>query len=241
MESAQRAVWSTQRLRFLAVLAAMAITMSVATACAGSTVPPVSNAPAKRLVYVALGASDAVGVGAGGAAQSWVADLFQHLPRGSRLIDLGVSGSTLHDALTQQLPVAVDAQPDLVTVWLAVNDFDAKVPLPTYQRDLTTVLDTLHTRTHAHVLVANVPDLTQLPLFAQTDHQQLATQIAAWNTTIAQDVAAHGDVLVDLHSTWRELSSHPEYIGADGFHPSAEGYQQLASLFLASVPKDLLT
>jgi len=32
-----------------------------------------------------------------------------------------------------------------------------------------------------------------------------------------------------------ELTAHPEYIGSDGFHPSAQGYARLASLFWKAI------
>ncbi|CAF4063670.1 unnamed protein product, partial [Adineta steineri] len=37
--------------------------------------------------------------------------------------------------------------------------------------------------------------------------------------------------LVDLHSHWKELGDHPEYVSFDGFHPSSDGYQRLAQVF----------
>jgi lysophospholipase L1-like esterase len=36
---------------------------------------------------------------------------------------------------------------------------------------------------------------------------------------------------VNLYSRWREIAQHPEYLSADGFHPSSEGYQALADVF----------
>jgi lysophospholipase L1-like esterase len=39
-------------------------------------------------------------------------------------------------------------------------------------------------------------------------------------------------MLVDLYSGWAELAAHPDYISADGFHPSSAGYRRLADLVL---------
>ncbi|MCC7107199.1 MAG: hypothetical protein IT307_18860, partial [Chloroflexi bacterium] len=69
------------------------------------------------LVYVAIGASDGVGVGANDPERDgWVPLLHARLPRGSRLVNLAVSGSTAAQAIEQQLPVAQAVHPDLVTV-----------------------------------------------------------------------------------------------------------------------------
>ncbi|HWP28418.1 MAG TPA: SGNH/GDSL hydrolase family protein [Chloroflexota bacterium] len=190
----------------------------------------------RPLVYVALGASDAVGVGANDPArEGWVPILHQRLPPGTRLVNLGISGSLLRDALKQQLPVAIDAQPDLVTVWLAVNDFNARVPLEEYSAALDELLRQLATRTHAHTLVANLPDLTAVPLYRTVPADLLRAEIARWNAAIAASAARHGAVLVDLYSLGPELAARPDLIGQDGFHPSPQGYRRLAEVMWAAI------
>jgi lysophospholipase L1-like esterase len=200
---------------------------------AACAIPGTRPAEPKRLVFVALGASDAVGVGASGPDQSWVADLHRKLPPGSKLVNLGISGEKLHEALDDELPVAVNANPDVVTVWLVVNDINARRPLDQYERDLDTMLGRLETQTHARIVVGNVPDLSAIPAYGGIDHAALADEINRWNAAISRQVNQHGATLVDLHGTWQELSVHPEYVGADGFHPSAEGYSRLADVFYA--------
>lgn len=186
-------------------------------------------------MYVAIGASDAVGVGAGGPAESWVADLAPKLPAGSRLVNLGISGEKLQGALVDELPVAVDAQPDLVTIWLAVNDINARVDPAQYEQNLDTLLTTLQQQTHARIAVGNVPDLSLLPAYGGIDPTTVKTEVDRWNGIIARQATQHGATLIDLHASWRDLAAHPEYVGIDGFHPSAEGYQQLADLFFRAM------
>src|SRR3954453_24025772 len=93
-----------------------------------------SPARARRpLTYVAMGASDAVGVGATNPeTDGWVPRLGAELGPNTRVVNLAVSGSTLAQAMQEQLGPALDAQPDVVTVWLAVNDLNARVPLEQY-------------------------------------------------------------------------------------------------------------
>jgi acyl-CoA thioesterase I len=185
---------------------------------------------ARPMTYVALGASDSVGVGAANPErESWVAVLHASLPRGSRLVNLGVSGSLLRQAIDQQLPVALDADPDLVTVWLAVNDLNARVPLDRYAADLDRLLGALRARTDAPILVGNVPDLSTLPAASRMNLEP----IPRWNAAIEEAVARHGAELVDLRDAWREVAEHPEYVSADGFHPSTLGYARLAERFRA--------
>ena len=124
-----------------------------------------------RLTYVAIGASDAFGLGTDDpASQNWAADLAAKLGRGVRLIDLGIPGIHLHNALNVELPVALDSHPDLVTIWLAVNDLADNVPLDSYSHDLYLLISRLQAGApHARIAVANLPDLTLVPHFHNRD------------------------------------------------------------------------
>lgn len=193
-----------------------------------------SSQAARPLVYIALGASDSVGVGAANPARDgWVPQLHRRLPPGTRLVNLGVSGFKLSEALDQELPVALDTQPDLVTVWLAVNDFNARVNLTQYERDLDRLLTALVERRPQRILMGNVPALERVPVYNGTGiaPNRIEGEVARWNEVIARQAQKHGVILVDLHSQWTELEAHPDYISADGFHPSAAGYQAIADLF----------
>lgn len=190
---------------------------------------------ARPLTYVAIGASDAVGVGAANPeTEGWVPRFGAKLGANTRVVNLGVSGSTLGQALQEQLGPALDAQPDVVTVWLCVNDLNAGVPLVSYAADLDLLLSQLET-TNARVLIGNVPDLAQLAAYRGTDPAPLQAEVARWNAAIADAAARHGDTLVDLYSHWQEAVQHPEYLSADGFHPSSDGYKALADVFVAAL------
>jgi lysophospholipase L1-like esterase len=204
----------------------------VATACA---VPAVPSQVPRPLTYVAIGASDAVGIGtANPETDGWVPRFGAQLGSNVQVVNLGVSGSTLSQALQEQLGPALDAQPDVVTVWLAVNDLNAQVPLDSYAADLDTLLGQLQT-THARVLVGNVPDLAAVAAYRGIDPAPLRDEEDRWNAVIAETSARHGATLVDLYSHWQEIAEHPEYLSADGFHPSTAGYQALAEVFAGAL------
>jgi acyl-CoA thioesterase-1 len=195
--------------------------------------------PGGPVTYVALGASDAVGVGSNfPGSQGYVPLVAAHLPKGSHLINLGISGIHLHEAISEELPLALTTSPNLITIWLVANDFVGGVTYDDYMHDLNMLLQQLHTSTHSRIVMADLPDLTRLPAFANetpTQKSQMLNAIQQWNAGITQLAHRYGVVLVDLFSQGSRLTAHPEYISIDGFHPSPSGYVQLANDFWQAI------
>ncbi|HEY6284458.1 MAG TPA: GDSL-type esterase/lipase family protein [Ktedonobacteraceae bacterium] len=191
--------------------------------------------PGVPVTYVALGASDAVGIGSNiPGSQGYVPLVAAHLPKGSHLINLGISGIQLHEALSQELPLALTTSPNLITIWLVANDFIGGVTYDNYLHDLNSLLQQLHVSTHARIVMANLPDLSRLPAFANetlSQKSQMIIAIQKWNMGIAQLAKKYGVALVDLFSQGSQITAHPEYISGDGFHPSPTGYVQVANYF----------
>ena len=215
------------------------------TAASAATPPAPTATPVAGVRYVALAASDGVGYGASDPNHTaYVPIIISRLPHGSTALNLGISGETLHKALVDELPHAIAANPTLITIWLVGNDFRDCVPLQQYGSDLNTLLTQLQTQTSAKVFVANAPDFSALPAVAQeaatgtfcgapSSLAAVRAQTQQWNQVINASVAAHHDTLVDLFNS--DLSSHPDYISSDGFHPSDKGYLALANLFWSAI------
>jgi acyl-CoA thioesterase I len=185
------------------------------------------------LTYVAIGASETFGFGTDAPyTQNWAWDLAMKLGPQVHFVDLGVPGILIHQALQVEVPVAVDVHPNIVTVWLAVNDIVANVAVSTYTQDLNLLLSRLQAAApSARIAVANVPDLSLLPHFYGYDQQLLQTQVSEYNSAIASAVSRHHVILVDIYQHWQEIIQHPEYLSSDGLHPSALGYARLAEVF----------
>ena len=210
----------------LAALLLAALTVAVWTGVRDN------RAGARPLVYVALGASDAVGIGADQpASEGWVPLVQAGLPSGTQLVNLGINGATLGDVLALELPVALDAQPRVVTLWPGVNDLRNGVTLDTFAAQLEQLLTALDP-SGASVALLTIPDLRLLPAFASRDPVELDAQVSAWNTVIKAAAERHGVALVDLRGPSLELAQRPDYVSGDGFHPSSAGYRRIAELAL---------
>ena len=211
--------------------------------------PPVAGA--RAVVYVAIGASDTVGVGAHHpSTQAWPVVLRDTALPGGDLVNLGVSGSTVRGALQSQVPAAEAADADVVTVWLAVNDLVAGVPVRAYERRLTRLVTRLRGDGHTEVLVGNVPRLWRLPAYracraapadAPCALQEVAGEAAVralvrdYNVAIRRVVRVAGARLVDLS---REVDL-AGLVSDDGFHPSTKGHQRIAAAFAQRLPPPL--
>ena len=175
---------------------------------------------------------------------------------------MAVSGSTVAEALAGQVPEAVALSPDVVTVWLNVNDILHGVTPALYEADLTRLVTALRRGGATKVLVANTPPLDDLPAYraclpgaTATATQRAACPVSgalagavpapatlnavadAYNAAIARVAAATGAVLVDLHAaglTARQNGTEASLVSSDGFHPSDAGHALVAKTFAAA-------
>ncbi len=243
------------------VIACTALVATLA-ACVGAggpaidrAVPPVEGEP---VVYVAIGASETAGVGTPDPfRQAWPKVLWREALPEAVLYDLGRAGSTLSEALVEQSQEAVMLQPDVVTVWLNVNDLVAQVPVDVYESDLRTLLSMLRDQ-GATVLVATTPRIDSLPIYLACrpdppagaicpipgimlpSPNEVRAAVAGYNVAIERVAGETGAIVVDLQTYGDAPIEHPEWIADDGFHPSAEGAEAIARAFEQALPPDLI-
>lgn len=204
-----------------------------------------SPSPASGPTYVAVGASETVGIGADHPrTEAWPQVLHDSTLSSSTFVNLGVSGATVGEALAVQLPVALAAQPDIVTVWLAVNDLTHLVPVSAYEQQLQTLVHELRRDGRTTVLVGNMPPVDRMPAYLACLPGAVATDVtcqlpivpppvvvrelvAGYNAAIARVVQAEAAVPVDL-SQGRDLT---RLTSGDGFHPSTAGHRMVAAAF----------
>jgi acyl-CoA thioesterase-1 len=198
--------------------------------------------PSAAFLYVALGDSTVDGEGASAPDRHYVGRLHERLrtvyPR-ARLVNLGVGGATAAGVLRWQLPQAVELRPDLVTLSIGPNDITGERSLWAYGRDIDGILGALIHRTTAVVVVNLIPDLTVTPRFKGKEIEPLVhKRVVAFNEILASRAHAYGAEVVDLYGASRqEVPRRPELIGADGYHPSDEGYARWAELMWAAIER----
>ena len=236
--------------RSIAGLVLAGLTLSACGAIANTGTQPSPSAPT-RLVYAAIGASETFGIGAGDPRHAWP-QVFSDdvLPRSAVLHNFGIPGATTAQALHDEVPAALAVHPTVVTVWLNVNDLINGVAAQDYEAQLRQVLRALRRGGQARVLVANTPDLAQLPAYRaclpnaptggptclipaglMPTPQAVGAAVAGYNAAISDAATKEGATLVDLNLNDSQIAQHPEWISADGFHPSSQGYAVIAKQF----------
>lgn len=218
------------------------------TACASqrSAVPAPTKTPsvsAPRVAaalprsYAALGASETYGVGATTPSKGY-AHLVARALGARRFRDTGIPGATLNQAYDPELTSALVIRPSLCTVFFGFNDLRSGVTLKAFVRDLYDLAVTLH-RAGAQVLIIGLPDLSLLPAVHRV-FPDLHSVIAEWNAGMARVARQTGAHFLDLTRYSAELAGHPQYVSADGLHPSDAGHARLAQVVTAAIRQDRL-
>ena len=190
------------------------------------------------LLYVAIGASDAVGIGAVPLTNGYVFRIRDALEEESFNVDLrnlGILAAELDeiklavDILLSDIALGIVGNPDLITIWVGANDIISGVTPEEFESNLESILMQLFEDTSAFIVIANIPDLTQLPRFIENPNDDVTIErINAFNDII-ESLAIDFDIpLVDLFAE----PIDDMFVAQDGFHPSNEGHQRIAELFL---------
>jgi lysophospholipase L1-like esterase len=215
--------------RLLTTIVLVSVGLSLGSCVSG---PPPTQA---KFLYVALGASDATGVGAFPLTKGYVyliRNAVEKFKPGVSLLNLGVPGERI-GPIKETVRVAVvqvGLKPNLVTLWTGANDLIAGDDPREFQADLRFILQNLRKTTAAVIVVANLPDLTKLPRFRdQPSPIVTLDRVRAFNKGIAQEAAAVNAPVVDLFA---EPVSDNLVSDLDGFHPNKEGHREIAVLFL---------
>lgn len=199
----------------------------VFTGCGG-------NSGDADITYVAIGASDAVGIGASPISRGYVYLIEERLERDRSvdLVNLGIPGAEISEFVDAELPVAVEEEPDLVTVFAGGNDIVDGDLAETFEEDLDKLLSTLKEKTQAKIFIATLPNLVALPRFQANPSPNITPQrVNAFNTAIIRQAQRYGATPVRLDTA----PLITERVSDDGFHPSNEGYEVIADLFLDQI------
>jgi lysophospholipase L1-like esterase len=186
--------------------------------------------------YVALGDSLTAGTGDAGRdgrrigwAQRLADVLSVRTAARCQLTNLAVDGATVAQVLSEQLPAAAAARPDLLSVTVGMNDIRARgFDELSFKAGLGQLLEAL-AATEATVLTCTLPDITAImtrsPEMAgiARERMRLASDI------IREQAESYGAVCLDVWSL--PGITDPDLYGPDRVHPNSRGHQLMAAAF----------
>lgn len=182
--------------------------------------------------YAALGDSVTFGIGAQPFSRGYAYQVARSL-RAKTFRNTGIPAATLPAAYDLELPTALAIRPTLATVFFGYNDIAQGVKRATFLQDLHDLVATLR-RARAQVLIIGLPDISLLPA-VQRSLPHLHGTVTSWNAGMAAIAHQTGAHFLDLHAYTAELAAHPNYVAADGLHPSNLGHTRLARVVLAAI------
>ena len=184
-----------------------------------------------QVKYVALGDSLSAGVGCDTIEETFVYSYAKELSEkfgNVSAINMSYPGDTTDKVIANQVPRAIEQQPDYVTLLIGVNDMHNKKTLKQFEQNFTLILNELLTKTNAQIKVINLPYLGSESLVYPPFNFLLKYRTEQFNEVLADLEIIKNNPrlsLTDLYSTTYLLSQQDSlYYSQDLFHPSARGY-----------------
>jgi acyl-CoA thioesterase-1 len=142
-----------------------------------------------------------------------------------------VTGYTTQDLIDRELGLVAKLKPSVVSVQIGVNDYVQQVPIETFQKNLTFILDTLQKElpNPGNIFLVTIPDYAKTPTGAQFGDPTAATAaITVFNAFITQQANERKLPLVDIFSISQAVAADPSLTASDGLHPSGKHYAKWA-------------
>ncbi|MBW3569186.1 SGNH/GDSL hydrolase family protein [Candidatus Parcubacteria bacterium] len=177
-------------------------------------------AQANEILYVALGDSTAVGIGANKPQNGYVGYIARELEektgRSVRILNFGETSAKVSDAVNSQLPKLKSANissDSVITIEIGANDMknfeDVK-----FEREMNELMSRLPKQT----VISNIP------YFGAGINRGSEPNVKKANKIIDRLAEKHGLNLADLYARTRDNSGFKTF-AVDWFHPSAYGYR----------------
>ena len=154
---------------FYRLFISFTVVLLIASCATTSDDDDIKEGPANDLPpvnYLALGASDAFGIGASPITRGYVyriKDGFEDRGRRVSLLNTGIPTADI-PAIKKAARKALkrDVDYDLVTIWTGANDCIGGGKVNEFEEDLAGILSRLRSKTKAFVVIMNLPELTTI-------------------------------------------------------------------------------
>jgi lysophospholipase L1-like esterase len=201
----------------------------------------VETSPSELTVrrYVALGDSFSSGIGEPGEVP-WPEDVAGRLGPETDLHNLAAAGASSAHVVQEQLPRALELEPDLVSVVCGANDvlLSVRPDLDECTRNIDTVMRRLAGLRPAPLVVcATYPEAGRFLDMRPRTKRRVRKGLDHVNDAIRAAAERHGAVCLEWEG--RDRDAHRGHYAADGLHPSPLGHRQAADAFTRALEPHL--
>lgn len=180
------------------------------------------------LTYMVMGDSTAVGQG-GDYDKGIARSTARYIARRHQVnfYNVGVSGARVADVLRDQLPKAVQQQPDVVLLSVTANDVTHLTSLSSIRKNLSAIITGLQAgNPDVKIILTGSPPMGTVPRFAEPARFLAGQRAKAMNKLISSIATEKQVVFAPIaDKTGPVFADHPELFAADKFHPTTAGYQ----------------
>lgn len=184
-----------------------------------------------------LGDSSVTAPGVAGPEEIWVSRICQRLADTHHVIlaSFAVGGSMAHDLIKEQLPLAIDFEPDIVLVAVGANDAIKGVPVRVFEKNLDKLIAAL-TETGATVIQSGVGDLGSIPRLYPPLENLMSRRALRFDRAHQRVGEKYGTTVVDQRSDDPDIwYATPELWAPDLFHVSSHGHERWADTAWKSI------
>lgn len=180
--------------------------------------------------YLALGDSYTIGEGVP-ATESYPHQVTAWLRKGGIQISdpliIARTGWTTDELATAIRTHKLHETFSLVTLLIGVNNQYRGRSIDNYKEEFAGLLNQAMLFANGrprHVMVLSIPDWGVTPFAEGRDRQKIAWDIDAYNKAAKEITLAHTCSWLDITDSTRTNGQKPDYLAADGLHPSGKEY-----------------
>lgn len=140
---------------------------------------------------------------------------------------IAIAGWTTDELASAIREAQIKDSYNLVTLLIGVNNQYRGRSLDNYQEEFTSLLNQaiIFANGHArHVVVLSIPDWGVTPFAEGHDRSAIAKEIDDYNAAAKAITLAHSCTWQDITGSTRKNGQIPDYLAADGLHPSGKEY-----------------
>jgi lysophospholipase L1-like esterase len=193
------------------------------------------NKSEKSLLYVAMGDSLTAGVGIDNFEKSYPYQVAQNISEKGNNVTLNIQarpGAKSVDIINSFLDSTIKLQPDIVTLFVGVNDVHGNISKEEFRNNYEIILNRLTKETKAKIYVINLPYLGAKNLILPPYDYYFKNRTEEFNEIIKKLSEDYELRYIDLYTLYPKFSFENFY-SEDLFHPSDIGYKLWSEIIYA--------